>query len=1078
MTRDRPNLYTIAAGVPFLETLTEALVRNELGIAADWADPATLASTTIFLPTRRAARALTNLLAHQAGGQALLLPRIIPIGDVDEAETGIILGLAMEHAGDNLLPMDPLARRFVLSQLVLAWGRSANRSLIKLDGSEPDLVPSTFAQAFGLAGNLSDLLDQMQVEGIALERLKDLDAARFDRIWTFITSFFDILARTWPMILGERGRIDPVAHRNLLLEAERLRLETGQLAGPVIAAGSTGSQPVTARLLATISRMPNGAVILPDLDTQMSAEAWLAMAAEPAPTHPQASLHHLLQVMRGAREEVRSLGLATHEAAARAMVVRAAMLPAAHTADWAGTVAALPDEVAADAMRGLELIEAADEREQALTIALVLRKALEQPEATAAFVTPDRGLADRVRAELRRWNIKADDSAGTLLSQTRTGELARLVLQVVLEGFEPRSLLALLAHPFCRLGLPSEEIDQGAATLEIGILRGNIIASGWDGLSAAMASWPERLTAHRAPRARKRLTESDRVLAEQIVERLGHATLTLRTCLEGGTRVDFARMAQAHAEAMAALARAPEDAPAASASKVEEIERETLDTLLGDIAALDPADAGTGHGADYRSVFHMLANEATVRRPFAGHPRVRIWGLLEGRLLSADTLVLGGLSEGIWPPAATTEPFLNRPMRAELGLPSPERRIGQTAHDFVQAAMSPHAVLVRSLKEGGTEAIPSRFWQRLKAVTPKPVWQAALARGQGHIQLARALEATGEPRPIAQPRPTPPARLQPASLSVTEIDTLYRDPYAVYARHVLKLDPLEPLLHEPGASDFGNMVHQAVAELTRASPTRLPPDALALLAQAGDRMLHQLEHKPEVRPFWGPRFLMTMQGFIDHEQPLWEKISHMVAECDAAAEFRLADGSTFRLRCRADRIEILRNERLAIVDFKTGTVPSAEMRKQGFAPQLFLEAALAQVGAFGAGVPRYPVAALDYVSMKASEVKRQAALDLKATSDAAKKSVKKAAPRLAQTVPDVEDDGAPPPEQALADEVAKHLARLLEQLAEFRAQKRPFASRTAPQFISYSGPFDHLSRYKEWSAAPGGAGADEQEGEQ
>ncbi|MGL5363866.1 MAG: double-strand break repair protein AddB [Bosea sp. (in: a-proteobacteria)] len=1074
MTRDRPNLYTISAGVPFLETLTQALLHNELGIDADWSDPATLASTTIYLPTRRAARALTSILAHQAGGRAVLLPRIVPLGDVDEAETGIILSGAMAQAGSSLLPIDPLARRFILSQLVLAWGKSANRSLIKLDGSEPDLVPSTFAQAFGLAGNLSDLLDQMQVEGIALERLKGLDAARFDKIWSFITSFFDILAETWPNILAERQRIDPVAHRNLLLEAERQRLETGRPTGPVIAAGSTGTQPVTARLLATISRMPNGAVILPDLDTEMSDEAWLSMAAEPAPTHPQASLHHLLEGLRSAREAVQVLGLPTQETSARARVVRAAMLPAALTADWAQTVAALPDEVADDAMRGLELIEAADEREQALTIALVLRKALETPDATAALVTPDRGLADRVRAELRRWNIDADDSAGVPLSQTRTGELARLVLQVVLEQFELHSLLALLSHPFCRLGLPREAVEQGCAVLEIGLLRGSIIDPGWDNLNAALASWPERLADRRAPAARKRLTEADRVLAEQVIERLGSATEPLRACLTSGTPVDFGSFAQAHAEAVAALVGEPEEA-AASASKTEEIEREALDALLANIAALELLDAGSGHGADYRSVFQILANEATVRRPFTGHPRVRIWGLLEGRLLSADTLVLGGLSEGIWPPAATTEPFLNRPMRTELGLPSPERRIGQTAHDLVQAVMSPHAVLVRALKEGGTEAIPSRFWQRLKAVTPKTNWDAALRRGQSHVDLARALEATGEPTPIAQPKPSPPARLQPTSLSVTEIDTLYRDPYAVYAKHVLKLDPLEPLHREPGASDLGSIVHQAIADLAKASPTRLPPDALALLAQTGDRLLREHEHKPEVRPFWWPRFLKTMQGFIDFERPVWEKISHMVAESSAAAEFELADGTTFRLRCRADRIEVLRNERLAIVDFKTGSVPSAKMRNQGFAPQLFLEAALAQAGAFGADVPRYPIAALDYVALKPTEVKRQPALDPKPGEKVPKVPAKKGAPKPEKTAADLEAQEAANG-QALADETAKHLARLLEQLIEFRAGKRPFSSRVAPQHISYSGPFDHLSRYKEWSAAPGGDGADDLEG--
>ncbi|MGL4976230.1 MAG: PD-(D/E)XK nuclease family protein, partial [Bosea sp. (in: a-proteobacteria)] len=562
--------------------------------------------------------------------------------------------------------------------------------------------------------------------------------------------------------------------------------------------------------------------------------------------------------------------------------------------------------------------------------------------------------------------------------------------------------------------------------------------------------------------------DADRILAENIVERLGAVTATLRVSLAGGRFADFGSAARIHSEAMVALTAA---ADPGKLDKAEEIEREALDTLLASIGALDPLDAGAGHGADYRSVFQVLASETTVRRPFAGHPRVRIWGLLEGRLLSADTLVLGGLSEGIWPPVATSEPFLNRPMRAELGLPSPERRIGQTAHDFVQAIMSPHTVLARSLKEGGTEAIPSRFWQRLKAVTPQANWDVALARGQSHVDLARALDAAGEPCPIVPPKPAPPARLQPVSLSVTEIDTLYRDPYTVYARHVLKLDPLEPLVSEPGASDFGSIIHQAIADLAKASPMRLPPDALALLAQVGDRLLREHEHKPEVRPFWWPRFLKTMQGFVDFERPCWEKISHIVAECSASAEFRLADGSTFQLRCRADRIEVLRSGQLALVDFKTGTAPTAEMRKQGFAPQLFLEAALAQAGAFGADVPRYPVAALDYVSVKPDEVKRRPAF----VSADKVKAEKKGPTKQGKTMVTIEAEEAATAE-ALVNEVETHLQRLLAQLVEFRTGKRPFASRTAPQYIGYSGPFDHLSRYKEWSAAPGGDSADEQEG--
>ncbi|MBN9449295.1 MAG: double-strand break repair protein AddB, partial [Bosea sp.] len=309
------NLFSIPADAPFLAVLAEALLAGRFGKAHDPGDPTALSRTTLYLPTQRAARALAAILSEKLGGRPLLLPRIVPLGDVDEAETALIAGSGEMLA--RVAPIEPLQRRLILTRLIAQWGKAANRQHLRLDPAEPALVPSTLAEAWGLAGDLAGLLDQMQTEGVSPERLRGLDAARFDEIWQFNARFLDIVAETWPAILAERGECDPADFRNRMLEAERRRLEAGGLSGPVIAAGSTVTVPATARLLATIARLPNGAVVLPDLDEALPEPAWRAISGEPTPSHPQAALHHLLEVIGAGRDEVDNLAGPTETLAPR-----------------------------------------------------------------------------------------------------------------------------------------------------------------------------------------------------------------------------------------------------------------------------------------------------------------------------------------------------------------------------------------------------------------------------------------------------------------------------------------------------------------------------------------------------------------------------------------------------------------------------------------------------------------------------------------------------------------------------------------------------------------------------------------
>ena len=72
--------------------------------------------------------------------------------------------------------------------------------------------------------------------------------------------------------------------------------------------------------------------------------------------------------------------------------------------------------------------------------------------------------------------------------------------------------------------------------------------------------------------------------------------------------------------------------------------------------------------------------------------------------------------------------------------------------------------------------------------------------------------------PIAQPAPKPPRATRPLKLSVTAIEDWLRDPYTIYAKYILKLDPLDPVDMPLSAADRGSAIHEALGEFTKTLP--------------------------------------------------------------------------------------------------------------------------------------------------------------------------------------------------------------------------------------------------------------------
>ncbi|MDJ0447590.1 double-strand break repair protein AddB [Methylocystis sp. JR02] len=1030
----RRNVFTIAPGAPFLETFVEAFLAGEIvsGLSRE-TPPLAMARTTIYVPTQRAARALRTQFARAFDKGATLLPRILPLGGLEERETTALFGDFSDDFDAAALPqIEELERRLLLAQLIVKWSEAVGAAIVSADGqgdfiydeSEPFLVASSPAGAYALAADLSALIDEFIIEDIPADAIdRAIDDSAFDPYWSITTTFLRIALQQWPQMLQEMGRIDASARQKRLIEAQIAKLSESQDHAPVIAIGSTGAQPTTARLLSAIAARDNGAVVLPGLGLDMSDAAWAQVGegdGEPAFTHPQTMLKRLLGVMQLTREDVRELSTSDMRAERRRLVSQA-MLPADATAVWRDFRSAHSASFDA-ALDGVALLEAPDEQAEALALALFLREALETPGQTAALVTPDRTIARRVAAELRRFEIEIDDSGGASLASTQAGALARELAGIGATGLDAIAIASLLAHPLTRLGHTREEIAALAPLVEIGALRG---------LPASAAGYAQRAAeAQRAAgdwRAHPAARRIDAAQWGQIESLLRDMEAALAPLLSLRDAQDLRAFARAHRAAFEAIAQG-----------AEETDDEGAVALFDLFERLARADAPSGFTASaYAALFDRIVFETTLRGPRRAHPRLKILGPLEARLIEADLMLLAGLDESIWPPQTETGAFLNRSMRAQLGLSPPERRIGQSAHDFMMGLGAKRVVLSRAAKRDGSPTVASRFLTRLEALAGEAI-DACRERGAKMLAIATALDQPGadETTTLSRPAPCPPIDLRPESLSVTRIEVLRRDPYAIFAEHILKLKPLDPLGVELGPREIGTAVHDSLETFVKSHPSGpLPPTAREELQEIARACLKEFLSDPAFETFVWPRLMAGLDHALDFETQRREEGGVIFIEKSASWAIPLIDGSSFTLTAKADRIEIGPDKRACVFDYKTGKPPSMKQVQAGFAPQLTLEAAMVEAGAFKE-IGAHVVSGAAYVGLK----------------DGGKTQFLKF-------------DGA-----SFEEVVAKHAQELVKMLSQYRNPETPYPSRPFVALVAHEGDYDHLARVKEWSRG-GGEGA-------
>ena len=1040
------RVFSVPLSVPFLRTVIAALVDGRLVEGFEARNrPERLASATLYLPTRRAGRLAHGIFLDVLGTDAAILPRIVALGDIDEDE----LAFSEDSEPGGIAPLDippklgELERRLALAHLVAAWAKMPATSSLVVGGP---------ASTLALATDLARLIDDMVTRGVDWKALDGLVPTELDEYWQHSLRFLRIAREAWPAFLAEQNRIEPAARRDRLIDAEAVRL-TRHHDGPVIAAGSTGSMPATAKFLHAVAKLPNGAVVLPGLDTDLDEDAWDLIggvrnalggfSTPPASNHPQYAMHALLDRLGIKRGDVEILG--EPGTGGREILLSETMRPSSATAQWHDRLR--EPEIAARiaaGMQDLAVIEAPNTEMEALAIAIAMREARHLGKS-AALVTPDRGLARRVSAALDRWNLEFDDSGGDALMETSAGIFARLAAEAAAKGLEPPTLLALLKHPLLQLGRTHGAHRRAIETLELALLRGTRPQAATSGLARDFARFRDELRKLRAgdvsslhpQEPRTKLRDSDLDRAEDLIKALQTALAPLES-IEASKQHDFAELAQRHREIIAGLSADENGVVAAFDGQ----QGSALAAAFDDVLASQKQNGLSVQLGDYPEVFQTAFADRIVRRPESGNAQLHIYGQLEARLTEADRVILGGLVEGVWPPAPRSDPWLSRPMRHQLGLDLPERRIGLSAHDFAQLLGHREVILTHSAKVGGAPAVASRFLHRLEAVAGEARWGAAAAAGEKYVAFAAELDQPDEVKPISQPAPKPPRAVRPTRLSVTAIEDWLRDPYTIYARYILKLSPLDPVDMPLSAADRGSAIHAALGEFTQTYADQLPGDPATALREIGRKFFAPLMERPEARALWWPRFQRIARWFSDWEIARRENVSAIDAEIRGEIEIRLDDERSFILSARADRIERRNDGTYAILDYKTGQPPTGKQVRMGLSPQLTLEAAILREGGFKDIAAGSSVSQLVYVRLSGNNPPgEQKTVELKMR------------PSETPHHPDV-----------AADYAREELEKLIR---KFEDDNQAYTSLNLSMWAARYGDYDNLARIKEWSAAGG-----------
>ncbi|MDJ1015950.1 MAG: double-strand break repair protein AddB [Paracoccaceae bacterium] len=965
-----PRVYGVPPGVDFAATLAQGLLARLGG-----APPEDMARITILVNSRRMQRRLRQALSD---GTARLLPRVLLVTEMDE--------LVPEAALPDAAP--DLTRLLDLSELIEA-----------LLDADPSLAPQS--ARFDFAESLDALLEEMHGEAVDPCVITNLNTSDLSGHWERSRGFLQIVetyARS-----ARREIQSSEARRRAATEALIRKWERSPPEAPVILAGSTGSRATTAELMRAVARLDSGAVLLPGFDFTTPASAWERLTeGDGLEDHPQFRFARFLENLDIAKEDV-ARWTDENGDIERNTLISLSLRPAPVTDQWMVEGRRFKD--LRTTVKDLSLIQAPNPRYEAQAIAVALRDAVRDGK-TAALITPDRTLGRRVAAALLRWDIVADDSAGRPLGQTAPGRFLRQVSALIAGEISAEALIALLKHPIANSGDIRGEHLNFTREFELYLRRKKLASVGPGALSGF---------------AKTSSSTNRRAWGDWVAALLSE--------LQRPVQATFTACATRHLALAEAIARGPDDL---GAGKLWEEAAGREAKAVMEALAEQASEAQRLDFSDYQRLSDRVLAAANARSTDSARPDVMIWGTLEARVQGADLVILGGLNEGVWPARPDPDPWLNRRMRREAGLLSPERQTGLSAHDYQQAVGANSVILSRARKDEEAETVPSRWLNRLTNLLnglPEQYGPDALKsmkrEGDRLLAAAEALDLPAKTVDRAQrPAPVPPVEARPKVYSVTDIERLIRDPYAIYAKRVLGLRRLDPLRPKPTAAFKGEVFHLIMKAALEAGPYSDAADIENSLLLQANRILSQIVPWPATQRHWMGHIETIAQDFSKQEMARERRASPFAFEVKGRMPI---DGLPVEIIGTADRLDRARDGSLVIYDYKTGAPPKMPQVRH-FHKQLLIEAVMAERGSFE-GIRGAHVSRVGYIGLDRA--------------------------LISYDIPTEKSDEGDFRTGAISGELAA-LIRAYHQ------ETQPFPSRRAMEKVRWEGDYDHLARFGEW----------------
>lgn len=882
MTNYLKNVFNIRLSCSFWDVLAQIYLKKYK------TDTLKLSSVIFLVPNRRACQALTNAFIREQGLTPTILPQIIPIAEIDDDELFFSQFSSGGKVEQTKRVISKEERLFLFSRLIMS------------KPSDFGLKQISLAQAVNLALDLGNLIDTACQQGLSFDKLENLVPEKYATHWQETLKLLKIITEFWPQILEERQAIDSCELKKQILFQQADIWQKENTEKNIIAAGITAGFPAVVNMLKTIQNLPNGEIYFAGIDCFADDDYWNAIDD----SHPQFELKELLTQLNISRGQIKDVVLPKNTE--REKFISELMRPASVSDKWRH----LPQMIDLEkAVQGIRYINCNTQRDEALAIALKIRQVLCLPEKNVALITYDRNLARRVTAELERFEIKADDSAGVPLNLTPTGIYLRLIAEAAEDIESNVKLISFLKHPYTRLNMPAADFHKQTYNYELQLRQRNN-----NDLSDEAKSF---------------INSVQEVLSEL------HTMLT-------APAVEFSDILQLHIKTAELFA----------ASDAAESKNILWRGDAGKCAAqfvtkmLDSANVlGTISGKDYIPLFCELAGLETVRSNYGTHPRIHILGPIEARLNHFDYVILGEVNEGIWPKPAQADMWMSRPMKKDFGFSLPEKNIGILGADLCGFLAADNVILTRAERIDGAPMKKSRWLLRLETILYALNSDIEILKEDDFFILANQADKPAAYTPIKAPAPCPPTEARPRKLSASGVDLLVADPYSVFAKYILKLYPLNELDMPMDQRDYGTLIHAIIEEFNNAYPAALPDNAIDILLEIGKKHFERLQIDDDKRTFWWPKFVKTAEWIMAQEKEYRNNISAVHNEVSGEITYDLANGP-FSFTAIADRIDELKDGGLNIIDYKTGQIPSQKQVESGHALQLLLEGLIAQKGGF------------------------------------------------------------------------------------------------------------------------------------